>query len=74
MINKAEPTLEIQMTLTNMLDTIEALAKQEIELFQIMKDAEPGSKIDIDTCNKLVSIIDTKQEMESIVMEATKGD
>jgi len=36
-----------------------------------MKDAEPGSKLDIDTCNKLVSIIDTKQEMESIVMDAT---
>jgi hypothetical protein len=55
-----------------MLDTIEALAKMQIELHQVVTDAEPGSKLDIAACNKLISIIDVKQDMESVVMEALK--
>lgn len=71
-MSKNEPTLEVSMSLSSMLDTIEALAKMQIELHQVVTDAEPGSQLDIAACNKLISIIDVKQDMESVVMEALK--
>lgn len=74
MTKYAEPTLEIQMTLTEMMDTIEALIKTQMELHEIVSKAEPGSQVDIEATKRLISIMDIKQEMESIVMEALKGD
>jgi hypothetical protein len=67
-----EPTVEVQLTLTEMMMTIEALTEVQLALHQIVSDAEPGSELDINATKKLISIIDVRQEMESIVMEALK--
>ncbi len=74
MTNKDEPILEVQLSITQMLDTIEALTKMQLVLHQIVSDSEPGSETDIKGVEKLISILDAKHELESVVMEALKGD
>lgn len=72
MTDNLEPTLEVQLSLTQMMDTIEALAEMQLVLHQIVSDAEPGTALDINATKKLISIIDVKHELESVVMEALK--
>jgi len=72
MTNKNEPVLEVQLSITQMLDTIEALTEMQLVLHQIVSDSEPGSQTDINGVRKLISILDAKHELESVVIEALK--
>lgn len=55
-----------------MLDTIEALTEMQLVLHQIVSDSEPGSETDVKGVRKLISILDAKHELESVVIEALK--
>ena len=58
------------MSVTNMIDTVDAINKETTRLLQhyIRTDEE----LEKDTYDKLNSLISTKHEMESILMEALK--
>lgn len=64
------PTLEVPMSVTNMIDTVDAISKETTRLLQhyVRTDEE----LEKDTYDKLNSLISTKHEMESILMEALK--
>lgn len=64
------PTLEVPMSVTNMIDTVDAINKETTRLLQhyVRTDEE----LEKDTYDKLNSLISTKHEMESILMEALK--